>query len=70
MNRKIILKSRKNNGQCSLSIFKSKKGLGRGISSLIGDTKNTSIKNISQTEYLFWNFFFSKSRARVEEKMV
>ena len=28
-----------------MSIFKQKKGLGRGISSLIGDTKNTSIKN-------------------------
>tara|TARA_A100000164_G_C21823859_1_gene731791 strand:+ start:225 stop:1073 length:849 start_codon:yes stop_codon:yes gene_type:complete len=28
-----------------LSIFKQKKGLGRGLSSLIGDTKNTSIKN-------------------------
>jgi len=28
-----------------LSIFKTKKGLGRGISSLIGDTKNTSVKN-------------------------
>ena len=28
-----------------MSIFKQKKGLGRGISSLIGDTKNTSLKN-------------------------
>ena len=28
-----------------MSIFKSKKGLGRGISSLIGDTKNISTKN-------------------------
>ncbi len=28
-----------------MSIFKQKKGLGRGLSSLIGDTKNTSIKN-------------------------
>ena len=28
-----------------MNIFKQKKGLGRGISSLIGDTKNTSIKN-------------------------
>ena len=28
-----------------MSIFKQKKGLGRGISSLIGDTKNTSVKN-------------------------
>ena len=28
-----------------MSIFKTKKGLGRGISSLIGDTKNTSVKN-------------------------
>jgi len=28
-----------------LSIFKPKKGLGRGLSSLIGDTKNTSVKN-------------------------
>jgi ParB family chromosome partitioning protein len=28
-----------------LSIFKQKKGLGRGISSLIGDTKNTTVKN-------------------------
>tara|TARA_Y100001970_G_C14223281_1_gene853975 strand:- start:671 stop:1519 length:849 start_codon:yes stop_codon:yes gene_type:complete len=28
-----------------LSIFKQKKGLGRGLSSLIGDTKSTSIKN-------------------------
>jgi len=28
-----------------LSIFKQKKGLGRGLSSLIGDTKNSSIKN-------------------------
>ena len=26
-------------------MFKQKKGLGRGISSLIGDTKNTSLKN-------------------------
>ena len=28
-----------------MSIFKQKKGLGRGLSSLIGDTKNNSIKN-------------------------
>ena len=28
-----------------MNIFKQKKGLGRGISSLIGDTKNTLIKN-------------------------
>ncbi len=28
-----------------MSIFKQKKGLGRGLSSLIGDTKSTSIKN-------------------------
>ena len=28
-----------------MSIFKQKKGLGRGISSLIGDTKNTTVKN-------------------------
>ena len=28
-----------------MSIFKQKKGLGRGLSSLIGDTKNTSSKN-------------------------
>ena len=28
-----------------MSIFKQKKGLGRGISSLIGDAKNTSVKN-------------------------
>ena len=28
-----------------MNIFKQKKGLGRGISSLIGDTKNTSLKN-------------------------
>ncbi len=28
-----------------MSIFKQKKGLGRGLSSLIGDTKNSSIKN-------------------------
>ena len=28
-----------------MSIFRQKKGLGRGISSLIGDTKNTSVKN-------------------------
>ena len=28
-----------------MNIFKQKKGLGRGISSLIGDTKKTSIKN-------------------------
>ena len=30
--------------ESALSIFKQKKGLGRGISSLIGDTKNTSVK--------------------------
>ena len=28
-----------------MSIFKQKKGLGRGLSSLIGDTKNTTVKN-------------------------
>ena len=28
-----------------MSLFKSKKGLGRGLSSLIGDTKSTQIKN-------------------------
>ena len=28
-----------------MSIFKPKKGLGRGLSSLIGDTKNTAVKN-------------------------
>ena len=28
-----------------MSIFKQKKGLGRGLSSLIGDTKSTSTKN-------------------------
>ena len=40
-----------------MSIFKSKKGLGRGISSLIGDTKNTSIKNkISLSEIVRGKF--------------
>ena len=28
-----------------MSIFKQKKGLGRGLSSLIGDTKSSSVKN-------------------------
>ena len=36
-----------------MSIFKQKKGLGRGLSSLIGDTKNTTVKNkISISEIL------------------
>ena len=34
-----IFASRKNHGECSLSVFKQKKGLGRGLSSLIGDNK-------------------------------
>ena len=38
-------------------MFKQKKGLGRGLSSLIGDTKNTSIKNkISISELSEENF--------------
>ena len=36
---------KKNFGDCSLSLFKQKKGLGRGLSSLIGDNKKSTIKN-------------------------
>jgi ParB family chromosome partitioning protein len=40
-----------------LSIFKQKKGLGRGISSLIGDNKNSSVKNkISLSEIVRGKF--------------
>ncbi len=40
-----------------MSIFKQKKGLGRGISSLIGDNKNSSVKNkISLSEIVRGKF--------------
>ena len=43
-----------------MSIFKQKKGLGRGISSLIGDTKNTTVKNKISIEVAWNDYIVSK----------
>ena len=54
----MVFKSGKNNGECSvMNPFKIKKGLGRGLSSLIGDTEITksqsklSISSIVRNKY-------------------